>query len=435
VAAIEAPVLETLGVRPPQGLPRLLAGLPPDDRAVTLPEHLARYGRVRAASDLIEQVEASGLRGRGGAGFPTGAKLRSVAAAARRRPPVVLVNAVEGETASGKDKVLLGYVPHLVLDGAVLAAETLGAREVIVAVSDQAKAETARVAQALDEREARGLDNPVTIRIAAVPDGFVSGEETAAIQFLNGGPAKPTFTPPRPFERGIARAPTLVQNVETLANLALVARFGPAWFRELGTPAEPGSILVTLSGAVAAPGVYELALGSPLRALVEQAGGASEPVRAFLLGGYFGSWVDVNAARDLRLLDEDLMTVGASLGARVVVALPESACGVCETARAARYLAEQSAGQCGPCVHGLAAIADGLEQIASGHGGDRREQLLRWAREVRGRGACRHPDGAARFVASALTVFADEVDAHIRGRRCAAGGRAILPLHSSAGAV
>ena len=124
-----------------------------------------------------------------------------------------------------------------------------------------------------------------------VPDRFVAGEETALVQFLNGGPARPTFTPPRPFERGVGGAPTLVQNAETLAHVAQIARFGPAWFRRIGTAAEPGSILVTLSGAVARPGVYEVALGSPLRDLLAQAGGAREEIQAYLIGGYFGTWV------------------------------------------------------------------------------------------------------------------------------------------------
>ena len=123
-----------------------------------------------------------------------------------------------------------------------------------------------------------------------VPDRFVAGEETALVQFLNGGPARPTFTPPRPFERGVGGAPTLVQNVETLAHVAQIARFGPAWFRRIGTPAEPGSALVTLSGAVARPGVYEVALGSPLRDLLVQAGGAREEIQAYLIGPGANDW-------------------------------------------------------------------------------------------------------------------------------------------------
>ena len=384
---------------------RLLAGLPPADRPVTLEEHLARHGPVPAGGDLIGLVEASGLQGRGGGGFPTGQKLRAVAAGRGR--PVVVVNGTEGEPASGKDKVLLRRVPHLVLDGAVAAAGAVGAREVIVAVARNANAEAGAVAEAIESRS----DRRIRVRLEAVPDRFVSGEETALVQFLNGGPALPTFTPPRPFERGVGGAPTLVQNAETLAHVALIARYGPDWFREVGTAAEPGSILVTLSGAVARPGVYEVALGTPLRDLVAQAGGAREPIQAYLIGGYFGAWLAARKAEELTLSEADM-----SLGARAIVALPARACGLVETARIARYLADESAGQCGPCVHGLGAIADAFTRLAAGDTADRRDRLERWIAVVRGRGACAHPDGASTFAASALDVFADEVDLHLRGR-------------------
>ncbi|MGZ4395740.1 MAG: NADH-ubiquinone oxidoreductase-F iron-sulfur binding region domain-containing protein, partial [Gaiellaceae bacterium] len=257
-------------VAAPLGLPRLLAGLPPGDRPVTLDEHLARHGSVRdhgKSRGLIDLVEASGLQGRGGAAFPTATKLRAVAS--RRGRPVVVVNGTEGEPASGKDKVLLRCVPHLVLDGAVAAAEAVGAREAFVAVADGATAESATVAAAIDSRRRRKLDGRVTLRLVEVPDRFVAGEETALVHFLSGGEAKPTLAPPRPFERGVGGRPTLVQNVETLASLALIARHGPAWYRNSGTAAEPGTVLATVSGAVSAPGVVEVPLGTRLGTLFD----------------------------------------------------------------------------------------------------------------------------------------------------------------------
>jgi NADH:ubiquinone oxidoreductase subunit F (NADH-binding) len=400
----------------PQSLPRLLAGISPAGRPVTLDEHLDRYGALRRGRDLIELVEASGLQGRGGAAFPTATKLRAVASRGGRA--VVVVNGTEGEPASGKDKVLLRCVPHLVLDGAVAAAGAVGAREAFVAVSGGATAEAEAIAEAIESRRRRKLDGRVGLRLVEVPDRFVAGEETALVQFLNGGPARPTFTPPRPFERGVGGAPTLVQNAETVAHIAQIARFGPAWFRRIGTPAEPGSALVTLSGAVTRPGVYEVALGSPLRDLLAQAGGAREEVQAYLVGGYFGVWVAAGAAAGLRMSEADV-----SLGARAIVALPARACGLAETARIARYLSDESAGQCGPCVHGLGAIADALERLASGDRTDRRDRIERWVAAVRGRGACAHPDGASRFAASALEVFAEEVELHLRQGRCSGSRR------------
>jgi len=410
---------------PPAGLPRLLSGV---HRAgpVLLDEHVGRLGPL-PRTDLIAAVEASGLRGRGGAAFPTGAKLRAVAA--RRGRPIIVVNATEAEPVSGKDKVLLGHAPHLVLDGAVAVAEALGAREAIVAVCERAADELEAVRHGIEERRAGGdAGSRVALTLAAVPDGFVVGEETALVNVLNGGPPKPTFKPPLPSERGVRGAPTLVQNAETLAHLALIARFGPAWFRELGTREEPGSVLVTLSGAVRRPGVYELALGTPLPDLVDRAGGVTDEPAAFLIGGYFGTWVTATAASSLQLSAAGLRAAGASLGAGAVVVLPRSACGVTETARVARYLAEQNAGQCGPCVFGLQAIASAVERLARNDGLDTRPSLRRWLEQVSGRGACRHPDGVARLVASAFDVFADDLDHHLRGRACAGRARHVLPV-------
>ena len=396
-------------IAPHAGLPRLFAGLRRDGLPLRLDAHHATHGPLPSPRGLIQLVGESGLRGRGGGGFPTGRKLAAVASGRRR--PVVVANGAEGEPVSFKDKLLLRRAPHLVLDGAALAATALGARDVVVALDRSAGEEIGVVSDALDERRDRGL----RWQLSLVPTGFVTGEETALVSALEGRDAKPTFTPPRPFERGLRGAPTLVQNVETLAHVALIARHGPDWFRALGTWEEPGSALFTVSGAVGRPGVYEAAFGTPIRALVDQAGGVRGAPGAFLLGGFFGSWVDPAAAQGLALLDADLAQAGAALGAGAVVVLPAAACGLDQSARVTRYLAEESAGQCGPCVHGLSSLAGALEVLADGRGDSRRD-ALRWLEQVRGRGACRHPDGAARFVESSLEVFADEVELHLRGR-------------------
>jgi NADH:ubiquinone oxidoreductase subunit F (NADH-binding) len=397
----------------PPGLPRLLAGLDPGGATMTLAEHEAVHGRMPrvASAELIEAAERSGLRGRGGADFPTAVKLRSVAS--RRRGTVLVVNGSETEPASAKDRLLLSRLPHMVLDGAVLAAKAIGTREIVIKVSDGAP----EVVRALEGAASVRGEDDVAIELAIGPQGYVTGEETAVIHFLNRGVAKPTFVPPRPFERGYRGRPTLVQNPETLAQLALIARFGSDWFRELGSAADPGSALVTISGAVAAPGVYELAFGTPMTDLLAAAGGAVQPLRALLVGGYFGTWVQASRAFSLRLSREDLRSVGCSLGSGVLFALGESSCGLHESARVIDYLANESAGQCGPCVHGLAAIADAICAMADGVAHQReRDRVLRWTAEIRGRGACHHPDGAARFVESALSVFANELETHRRVR-------------------
>jgi NADH:ubiquinone oxidoreductase subunit F (NADH-binding) len=402
---------------------RLLGGLRRDGRPVTLAAHIDRYGplplELRPA-ELRDRVAESGLRGRGGAGFPTATKLESVLD--RRARPIVVANGTEGEPPSGKDKALLAYAPHLVLDGAVLAARAVGAKKVIVATTDIVHA---AVARALAERP---REAGIAVRAHVVPDRFVAGEETALIQFLNGGPALPTLTPPRPYERGVGGAPTAVLNVETLAHLALIARYGATWFRLAGTSDEPGSALVTISGAVRDPGVYEVELGSPFAQLLADSG-ADTKAQAYLVGGYFGTWVDATDLRGAAVSNAGLARFGASLGARAIIALPPDACGIVETARVARYLANESAGQCGPCVHGLAAIADSLEQLVERSRRPPDTGLLRRRlAQVANRGACRHPDGAVALVASALRVFSDELDRHLHGRQCMGHGRPVLPI-------
>jgi len=410
----------------PAGLPRLLTGVGPPGTTMTLAEHHTVHGPLPATSgpELIQVVGRSGLRGRGGADFPTAIKLQSVAR--RRGGATLVVNGSETEPASAKDRLLLAQLPHLVLDGAVLAARAIGAREVIIKIGDG----TPSVMRALQGAVAVRNDDRVSFEIVAGPEGYVTGEETAVLQYLARGVAKPTFVPPRPYERGLHGRPTLVQNSETLCQLALIARFGSDWFRELGSDADPGSALVTISGAVMTPGVYEVAFGTPMTSLLAAAGGPTEPLQALLVGGYFGTWVDSSRALDLRLSRAELQSVGCALGSGVLIALGESSCGLHESARVIDYLANQSAGQCGPCVHGLAAIADSVGALADGVAHARElERLLRWTEEIRGRGACHHPNGAARFVESALSVFADELQFH-RHQRCTAQP-AGLPLEAA----
>ena len=217
----------------------------------------------------------------------------------------------------------------------------------------------------------------MTFRVATVPDRFVTGEETALLQAVAGRPAKPTLKPPFPFERGLDNRPTLVQNAETLAQLALIARYGARWFREAGTVDAPGTALVTLSGAVARPGVHEIELGTTLGELIARGGGATEPFSAVLVGGYFGGWI---GAAEVELAS--CCCPRPSARAPIVV-FPATACAVAECARVLRYLAGESAGQCGPCVHGLAAIADGFGRLALGKRTADPARSRRWARHGR----------------------------------------------------
>ncbi len=411
----------------PAGLPRLLRGTHAG-HTLTLPEHRELHGPLvpMTATELIDAAERAGLRGRGGAGFPTATKLRAVASG--RKPRVVVANGSEGEPASAKDQTLLTRTPHLVLDGLVLAAIALDARDVIIAVERTRPLALHAATIAVAERAAAGAD-PVAIRVVAVPGRYVAGEESALVQLINGGDAKPTVVPPRPFERGVGGRPTLIQNVETLAHLALLGRHGPDWFRTIGTADEPGSALVTLGGAVRNPAVFEIPIGAPVSELIDAAGGESEPVAAYLVGGYFGTWIRREAFWERRLSGSDLHSVGASLGAGIVTALPASACGLVETARVMTYLAEETAGQCGPCVHGLASLSGRVDAIARSRSTPAmRDDLDRWSAMVERRGACKLPDGAVRFLRSALATFANEISLHQAGRCRATSHDAVLPI-------
>jgi NADH:ubiquinone oxidoreductase subunit F (NADH-binding) len=414
------------------GLPRLLRGLE-DGGMPTLARHVRVHGPLdtsgrAAGARLLDAVQDSGLRGRGGGHVSTALKLRAVAS--RRRRAVVVGNGSESEPASHKDAVLLRQTPHLVIDGALVAATAIGADQVVLYVKRSDARAWSAVRRAVGERRASGERGP-TLRLVAAPSGYVSGQETATVAHLNGRPALPTTAPPRPFERGVGNRPTLVSNVETLAHMALIARHGPDWFRGVGSPTQPGSALVTLGGAVAHPGVYEIAFGSPLAELLHAAGGVSERPRALLVGGYGGRWLDAQHMHDLTLSESDPLLGAGSIGAGVLWVLGERSCGVWEAARVLDYLATQSAGQCGPCLHGLRAIADGFDLVARGAARESDlARLMRWGADVTGRGACRHPDGAARFLSSALHVFAEELDHHGAGR-CVGSRAPSLPLPSS----
>jgi NADH:ubiquinone oxidoreductase subunit F (NADH-binding) len=425
---VTAVVLSPARPVPAARLPRLLAGI--GAQPADLRWHERQYGPMpvlRRAGRLIDVVEASGLTGRGGAGFPAGRKMRSVAAGPGSK--VLVANGAEGEPASLKDRLLLSRLPHLVLDGMTLAAEAVGANEAHLCVHGTEDGLVDRLHLAVQERLAAGLD-PVPIQLTGIPGRYVSSEQSSIVQFLNGGPAKPTFSPPRPHEQGVHGNPTLVHNVETLAHLALIARYGDRWFRGAGVPSAPGSMLVTVSGAVARPGVYEVEMGTPIGQLVGLAGGPAEPLQALVAGGYFGAWLPVQVAWPVPMTHASLKAAGGALGAGIVIALPASSCPIAETARVVRYLAEESAGQCGPCVFGLPALANALADLAyvGGRGGGV-EQVATLLPLVERRGACRHPDGVTQLVRSLLRAFPGHARGHEQSGSCEGVGRSpLLPL-------
>jgi NADH:ubiquinone oxidoreductase subunit F (NADH-binding) len=400
----------------------LLAGRDVREGMEMLDAHGARLGaRPRGGAEVLEALDASGLRGRGGGAFPVATKWRSVANGSSRSR-AVLINGAEGEPLSRKDHVLMASRPHLVLDGAAIAAETLGADDVVIYVGQAHTGARESMRRALLERPTRERQRT---RFVVAPPRYVAGEESAAVHCVNDGVALPTSTPPRPFERGIAGHPTLVQNVETLAHVAMIARFGSDWFHSIGAGA-PGTVLLTLSGAVGGAGVVEVPHGATVAEAVEAAGGLTETPQAVMLGGYFGGWMDARSAWPLQLDAAAMRAAGTTLGCGVVSVLGVDRCGVLETAHVTSYLADESARQCGPCVFGLRAIAEAVQRIAAGIAQpDDLSRARRWATQLGGRGACNHPDGAAAMLLSALDVFAEEFAQHEQRRGCSVVRRAV----------
>ncbi len=346
------------------------------------------------------------------------------AVAGRRGPAVLIANGMESEPASDKDQALLSRAPHLVLDGIELAARSVGAAAAYLCLPQHRGWLIDIVAEAIRQRE-HASGNAVPVEVRELPGGYVSSEETSLVHWLNGGKAVPTTTPPRPFERGVGKRPTLVGNVETLAHIALIARHGAAWFKEAGVADAPGTMLTTVTGAVLEPGIYEIPGGTTVGDLLFAAR-ARSGIEAVLLGGYFGTWHPAGRVAGLPFTKAGLSHQGAAPGAGVLFALSPGTCGLAEAARILRYLSGQSTQQCGPCMFGLPAIAGDLSQLAARHsGGDPLDRLRRRFRQIAGRGACRHPDGAVRMAESALATFAADAHAHARRQPClAVAGRA-----------
>jgi NADH:ubiquinone oxidoreductase subunit F (NADH-binding) len=378
----------------PPHMPRLLSADGPE-----LAAHRLQFGASPkiVAAELVSMLDAAGLSGRGGAGFPTGRKIAAVSGSR----PVVVGNGAEGEPLSRKDAVLLTTAPHLVLDGLELAAGAVDADKVYLYVPPHVMS---AVTDALNERRSSGLDR-FKVKVVEAPNTFVAGEESALIRRIEGGPALPRDRTVVPVISGVRGRPTLVNNVETLAHIALIARFGPKWFRSVGGRNNPGSMLVTVSGATTKQRVVEVPAGAPVANLISR----PTVVRAALVGGYHGYWIPARA-----LNSSGVSSVG------IVHTLRVDECGLARTAEIADYLASQSARQCGPCRTGLPRLAELLGKLAYGRAENTHvREIRRLVGLVDGRGACRHPDGTVRMIRSALETFAADIDHH-QHRRCEA---------------
>jgi len=397
----------------------LLSG-PPAGSCEGIDGHLARWGSLPGldGAGVRAVLRSSALDGRGGGGFPLIRKVETARLTGGR--PAVIVNASESEPASRKDRTLCGERPHLVLDGAALVATALGVDEVVVHLHRAPGSPAPVLEAAIAERRLHGFADP-RWRLSAGPDRYVSGESSAVAGFVDGGDARPRFANAPLAVVGPSGRPTVVSNAETVAHLAVIARVGPDAWRALGPSSSPGPRLVTLTGAVARLGrVLEL-VGPVTIGDVLMADGFSAPPAAVLVGGFAGTWILGDEAWQTPFSRDALRCVDAQPGCGLLGVLPYGACALTETARIVRYLAGESAGQCGTCVAGLPRLADSCEALAGGsfrRRGIRKMSAL--ADTVLGSGACGHPDAVVRLIRSTLVVFEDDVVRHLAGRPCRA---------------
>ncbi|GGK02396.1 oxidoreductase [Pilimelia anulata] len=403
------------------GTPRLTAGFDVY-RRLNLWVHEEVHGGLPelGMEELVELADRISLKGRGGAGFPFARKLRAVIESAEKRnlPTVVVVNATEGEPAAWKDKTLLTRAPHLILDGATLVAEALGAEEIVLGIGDDGVGERS-LTGALAERQM-----PVPTRVVAVPHRFISGEGGAMVNGINGLAHIPPGVKVRSSDSGVDELPTLLSNAETFAQLAIAARIGAEHYASVGTRAEPGTVLLTVSGSAERPAVVECAAGTPLREVLRLCG--AEVGSGLLTGGFHGKWITAEAAERAEVSRSGMSAVGGSLGAGILIPLGTKTCPIGEVARVVQYLAGESAGQCGPCRFGLPDVARLVREVVAGTGGVAAVRAA--VGVVKGRGACSHPDGTAAFTISAMDTFAEEIEEHARNGGCGRSVDEVLPM-------
>lgn len=396
---------------------------------------LGGYAALADTDALLHEVEASGLLGRGGAAFPLAVKLRTVRdngqVIAATGGTVVIANGEEGEPASVKDRWLLRHRPHLVLDGLRLAAAVVGADRGYVYVSDPEAAHSIEAALG----ELGSDDQGVSIELVTVQPGYVAGEETAAVRMINEGLAKPTDKPPRPFEAGVYDRPTLVSNVETLANLPYLQRHGAAAFRAAGTSLSPGTFLATITGGGKPPVLYELPHGVAFTELLALHGVSPDQLRGVLMGGYFAGLLN-RTVLETTLDHETMRRQGSGLGCGAISLITDD-CPVAVAASVLAYFDRENAGQCGSCFNGTAAMAAAAGALRDGAATTEDvDRLRRWSVLLRGRGACATLDAATNVAATLLDQFPADVAAHLDDTCpvCAHGAlRADRPYQAEAG--
>ena len=400
----------------------------PARRAILLddpPEAFAGWERALGmdSAAVVDEIERSGLRGRGGAGFPTGTKLR-LTAEAEGSGKCVVVNGAEDEPGSGKDQFLLTELPELVIEGAMIAAHAVQAREIVFYLSELHPDSTAALRRAAERTPQLG-EARFDVTFVSSPATYVAGEDTAALEVIEGREPLPREKPPYPVNAGLRGVPTAVVNAETAAAIARILVHGGEWYRSLGTPESPGTMLFTLGPEMSSPGIHELGLGTPLRHLVEEVGGglrSGEPVRMVLPGGPSSGFLTPDQL-DVPLTYERLREAGSALGCGVLRVFGESACVVEVLAELMTFFQHECCGQCPPCRMETGLLARLVGQIKAGGGNpqlvEKLPEVLDFAQAQGGK--CSFIGMPGPPVRSALALFPDDFASHIETGTCRPG--------------
>ncbi|HGX93122.1 MAG TPA: NADH oxidoreductase (quinone) subunit F [Candidatus Tenderia sp.] len=380
------------------------------------------------AEDIINEVKTSALRGRGGAGFPTGLKWSFMP----RNVPgqkYIVCNSDEGEPGTCKDRDILRYNPHQLVEGMAIAGYTIGASKGYNYIRGEFWEPYERFQSAIEEARAAGLlgknimgsgiDFDIDVHLGA--GAYVCGEETALLESIEGKKGQPRFKPPFPASFGLYGRPTTINNTETLASIPMIMRKGGQWFLELGKPNNGGTKIFSVSGHVNKPGNYEIPMGTPFNDLLEMAGGVrnGNQLKAVIPGGSSTPILRAEVMGDVCMDYDSIAKAGSMLGAGSVIVIDETQCMVKALARLAYFYYEESCGQCTPCREGTGWLYRVIKRIEHGEGRQEDlDMLLDVSNKIMGRTICALGDAAAMPVASFVQNFREEFQYHIDHGKC-----------------
>jgi NADH-quinone oxidoreductase subunit F len=397
-----------------------------------------------ADADIVELVKASGLRGRGGAGFPTGMKWGFVPRDTGK-PTYVVVNFDESEPGTCNNRELVEHEPHRLLEGTAIAALAIGCETAYIYVRGEYLWQSLVLQRAIAEGYAggwlgadiAGSGKRVDVVLHRGAGAYICGEETALLNSLEGLRGQPRLRPPFPAVEGLYASPTVINNVETLMNVPDIVARGADWFREIGTEKSPGSKMITLSGKVERPGNYEIELGTPFRAVLEELGGGVLGGRAIKAWTPGGSSTPMLTAEhlDVGLDYESLAAAGSMLGTAAIMVMDETDCVIDCAQRMVEFYAHESCGKCTPCREGTWWATRVLERIEDGHGREGDLPIMRdLGKNILFRAFCALADGTSSVINSSLAHFADEYEEHVRLGRCPMQADVPEPVTSEVGA-